>query len=340
MDISGKAIAPDRNGAAPRISVVIPCYNEAENLSRLLPRLRAVLGGMGVESEIVLVDDGSKDHTASLFEAWSENAGIQAIQLSRNFGKEAALTAGLEASRGDVVVMMDSDLQHSPELIPDMLEKWREGYDMVYAVREHRKDEHPVKRAGTRLFYRLVNAGGRFQVPPDAGDFRLMDRDVVDALLSLPERNRFMKGLYAWVGFRSTEIAYVPQARGAGRSSFNFLRLLSLSIDGLTAFTTWPLKVVSLLGLLLSLFAFSYGFYLIVDYLVHGHPLPGWTTIVVGLMFLSGIQMMGLGVLGEYVSRIFEEVKARPVYVVRRRYGAGAKEWDGSGKAEGSESNS
>ena len=178
-----------------------------------------------------------------------------------------------------------------------------------------------MKRVGSRWFYRMVNAGGRFRVPAEAGDFRLMDRAVVNALLALPERNRFMKGLYSWVGFQTTEIAYLPEARAGGRSAFGLLHLLSLSIDGLTAFTSWPLKVASLSGLLLAFAAFGYGSYLTVDYLLNGHSVPGWTTIVVGMILLSGIQLIALGVIGEYVSRIFEEVKQRPLYVIRHQEG-------------------
>ncbi|MHB1092109.1 glycosyltransferase family 2 protein [Thiobacillus sp.] len=305
----------------PGLSIVIPCYNEAENLNRLLPRLQSVLQALVTDWEVILVDDGSRDLTHEVFAFWSTQPGFQAIQLSRNFGKEAALTAGLEAARCETCLMMDADLQHTPELIPAMLEKWQQGYDVVYAVRAHRRDEGLFKRLGAGWFYRLVNAGARFQVPADAGDFRLMDRMVVDALLALPERNRFMKGLYAWVGFRAAEITYVPDARGSGRSTFNPFHLLRLSIDGLTAFTTWPLRIASLLGFMLALLAFTYGGYLVVDYFLRGITVPGWTTIVVGLMLFSGIQLIGLGVLGEYVSRIFEEVKGRPLYVVRHRSG-------------------
>lgn len=305
----------------PGLSIVIPCFNEADNLNRLLPRLQSVLQALVADWEIILVDDGSRDATHEVFAFWSAQPGFHVIQLSRNFGKEAALTAGLEAARCEACLMMDADLQHSPELIPAMLAQWQQGYDVVYAVREHRRDEGLLKRLGARWFYRLVNAGARFQVPADAGDFRLMDRAVVDALLDLPERNRFMKGLYAWVGFRTSEISYVPDARGSGRSTFNPFHLLRLSFDGLTAFTTWPLRIASLLGFTLALLAFAYGGYLVVEYLLRGHDVPGWTTIVVGLMFFSGIQLIGLGVMGEYVSRIFEEVKGRPLYVVRHRAG-------------------
>ncbi len=305
----------------PSLSVVIPCFNEAANLTRLLPHLQTVVASLAPRWEIILVDDGSRDRTAELLDLWSAKPGFRAIQLSRNFGKEAALTAGLDAARYEVAVMMDADLQHSPDLIPAMLAQWRAGYDVVYAVRQHRRDEGLLKRLGSKLFYRLVNAGGRFRVPPEAGDFRLMDRMVINALLCLPERNRFMKGLYSWVGFETTDIAYLPERRGSGRTAFSALRLLSLSIDGLTAFTTWPLRVASLSGLVLALAAFCYGTYLTIDYLLNGHPVPGWTTIVVGLSLLSGIQLLALGVMGEYVSRIFEEVKGRPLYVIRHQSG-------------------
>jgi len=305
----------------PSLSVVIPCYNEAENLGVLLPRLQKVLTGLLTDWEVILVDDGSRDRTLEVLEAWSGVPGFHAIQLSRNFGKEIALTAGLEAARCEAAVLLDADLQHRPELIPDMVALWQQGYDVVYAVREHRRDESLLKRTGAKWFYRLMNIGGHFDIPPDAGDFRLMGRVAIDALLSLPERNRFMKGLYAWVGFDSVELSYVPEARGAGRSSFHPLRLLTLSIDGLTAFTTWPLRAVSLLGLALALLALVYGLYIVIDYFLYGNPVPGYTTIVVGLAMLSGIQLVALGVLGEYVSRIFEEVKGRPLYVIKHRAG-------------------
>lgn len=303
------------------LSVVVPCFNEAANLEILLPRLRAVLTRLVADWEVILVDDGSRDRTADLLTAWSDVPGFQAIQLSRNFGKEVALTSGLDAASGQAAVLLDADLQHPPELVPMMVARWQEGYDVVYAVREHRRDESRLKRLGSKWFYRLMNVGGRFDIPPDAGDFRLLDRSAIDALLSLPERNRFMKGLYAWVGLETAEIAYVPEARGAGCGSFSPLRLLALSIDGLTSFTTWPLRAVSAVGLGLALLALLYGAYLVVDYVLHGHPIPGYTTIVVGLALLSGIQLIALGVLGEYVSRIFEEVKGRPLYVIKHRAG-------------------
>jgi glycosyltransferase involved in cell wall biosynthesis len=314
------------SGASPRthgrdtyVSCVIPGFNEAANLRQLLPRLAEFLGARFDRWEIVLVDDGSTDDTGRVIDEWAaQSANFQALQFSRNFGKEAALSAGLEAARGDVVVQLDADLQHPPELIDEMVARWRAGADVVYAVRADRSDERALKRLGVKAFYSLVQGTDRYEVPPNAGDFRLMDRQVVDALLRLPERNRFMKGLYAWVGFRAEGIPYTPAERGAGKTSFNLLRLVRFSIDGITGFTTWPLRVVSIIGLVLALLAFLYGAVLIVTYLLYGNEVPGWTTVVVCLLLFAGIQMVSIGVLGEYVARIFEEVKARPLYLVRR----------------------
>jgi glycosyltransferase involved in cell wall biosynthesis len=307
----------------PSISCVVPCRNEARNLVHLLPELTELLAGLAAQFEVVLVDDGSTDESPALMQAWAQRPGIRVLQLSRNFGKEAALTAGLEAAQGDVVILMDADLQHPPSLIPAMLARWREGADVVYACRYDRRDERALKRLGTRAFYRLVNLGDRFQLPEGAGDFRLLDRAAVDALLALPERNRFMKGLYAWIGFKAVEIPYEPPPRASGHSHFNLWRLFRFSIDGLTAFTTWPLRAVTVVGLLMALFGFAYGSYLTIDYLLFGHTLPGWTTIVVTLMFFFGVQMISLGIMGEYIARIHEEVKGRPLYIVRRSLGTG-----------------
>jgi glycosyltransferase involved in cell wall biosynthesis len=219
------------------------------------------------------------------------------------------------------VISLDADLQHPPALIRKMLAEWRKGAEVVYAVRTNRHDESLPKRIGSRLFYRLLNSFDRFEVPSGAGDFRLMDRAAVDALLSLPERNRFMKGLSAWIGFVSVALPYAPEARAHGRSHYSWRRLVNLSIDGLTSFTTWPLRIVSVIGAVMALGGLSYGSYLTVLYLFVGHPVSGWTTIVVTLMFFLGMQMLFLGIIGEYIGRIFEEVKQRPLFVVRREFG-------------------
>ncbi len=309
----------------PTLSCVIPCRNEARNLDALLPLLCELLPQLSSAWEIVLVDDGSTDNTAAVMADWANLPGFRAVQLSRNFGKEAALTAGLEAAAGEVVVMMDADLQHPPALIGEMMSHWRKGADVVYAVRANRDDEGAVKRLGARLFYMLLNGFDRFEVPAGGGDFRLMDRAAVDALLALPERNRFMKGLYAWIGFDAVAVPYVPDARAHGQSHFGLVRLLRLSLDGLTSFTTWPLRAVSVLGILMALVGFGYGGYLTLAYFLYGNEVSGWTTIVVSLMCFLGMQMISLGIIGEYIGRIFEEVKGRPLYVVKRELGQGLK---------------
>lgn len=308
------------------ISCVLPCYNEAENLEILLPFLTAKLSGFASQWEIVLVDDGSTDDSSARLAQWALQPGVHVIQLSRNFGKEAALTAGLQAARGEVVVIMDADMQHPPSMLDTFVARWREGADVVYAVREHRESETAFKRVGSKLFYRLINAGDRFDVPADAGDFRLMDRKVVQAMLALPERNRFMKGLYAWVGFDTVAVPYVPEERAYGNSHFSKLKLARLAIDGLTSFTVWPLRAVMLLGFLMALVAFCYGGYLTVSFLMFGHDVSGWTTIVVGLMLFAGVQLVSLGVVGEYVGRVYEEVKNRPLFVVKRELGHGLQD--------------
>jgi glycosyltransferase involved in cell wall biosynthesis len=314
--------AADRDGAVT-LSCVVPCHNEAGNLDLLLPQLCETLPRLAGRWEVILVDDGSTDGTAAVMRDWAQLPGFRMLQLSRNFGKEAALTAGLRAAAGDVVVMMDADLQHPPGLIPEMLARWRAGADVVFAQRRSREDEPLLKRAGTRLFYRLLNRFDRVKIPEGAGDFRLLDRRAVDALLALPERNRFMKGLYAWIGFDTVALPYMPQPRAHGHSQFSALRLLGLSIDGLTAFANWPLRIVGALGTLLALIAFGYGGYLTLAYMIYGHPVSGWTTIVVVLMLFFGMQMIFLGIIGEYVARIFEEVKGRPLYLVKRELGNG-----------------
>lgn len=316
-------VAQTRGRGALALSCVVPCRNEAVNLASLLPLLRQTLTACAARWEVILVDDGSTDSTALLLSGWARLPGFRVIQLSRNFGKEAALTAGLQAACGNVVVMMDADLQYSPALIPTFVDHWRSGADVVYAVREDRRDESAWKRAGARWFYALINAADRFDVPAGAGDFRLMDRQVVDALLALPERNRFMKGLYSWVGFASVAVPYQPDERAHGHSHFSPWRLVRLSLDGLTAFTTWPLRAVSAIGFVLAVLAFVYGAYLTGKYFVYGHDVSGWTTIVVSLMLFAGIQLISLGIVGEYVGRIFEEVKARPLFVIKQQMGHG-----------------
>ncbi len=302
---------------------MVPAYNEAGYLPTLLADLGAALGALSPRWEIIVVNDGSRDATDSVIRPWLQQPGVRYLALSRNFGKEAALTAGLEHATGEVVVMIDADGQHPLSLLPQMLDGWRQGADAVCAVRDNRSDESWAKRLGTRLFYRIVNAGSPVPIPADAGDFRLMDRRVVDALLALPERNRFLKGLYAWVGFRTEFIRYEPAPRAAGTSSFSFTRLLGLALTGVTAFSTMPLRLWSGLGGLIAIGAIGYGGWIVVEHFISGNPVPGWPTVVVSLMFFSGVQLLSIGILGEYVGRIFTEVKRRPVYLLRENAGSG-----------------
>jgi len=317
-----------RNLQRALISCVVPAYNEHDNLGLLLPRLQSVLSGLGAQWEVIVVDDGSRDATSLLMAAWTRQPGFRYVQLSRNFGKEPAITAGLEAAQGDAVIILDADLQHPPDLLPTMLARWEQGVDMVYAVRQNRDDESLGKRWGTHLFYSLLGGSRGVHVPPHAGDFRLMDRTVVAALLQLPERNRFMKGLYAWVGFHSESITYMPDSRQHGESHFNGLRLLRLALAGLTAFTTWPLRAVSLIGFAISFCSFAYGLYIVCEYLLFRNPVNGWPTIVTILLFFSGINLISLGIVGEYIARIFDEVKGRPLYIVRQATGQACRHED------------
>jgi glycosyltransferase involved in cell wall biosynthesis len=315
--------ASARAGATPSISCVVPCYNEAANLPRLLPALAEALSALSPHWEVVLVDDGSRDATAEAVRPFVQAGGVRYLALSRNFGKEAALSAGLEHARGDLVLMLDADGQHPLALLPAMVQGWREGADTVCAVRDTRADESLTKRLGTRLFYGIVNAGSPLPIPRDAGDFRLMDRRVVDALLALPERNRFLKGLYAWVGFRTSFLPYTPAPRAQGRSSFSFARLLALAVTGLTAFSSLPLRLWGGVGAVIATAAIGYGSFIVIDHLINGNPVPGWPTVVVTLMFFCGVQLLSIGILGEYIGRIFTEVKRRPIYLLREESGRG-----------------
>ncbi len=308
----------------PTISCVVPAFNEAANIGPLLSGLTAQLARLSESWEIIVVDDGSRDATAAAVAPWLTRPGVRYVRLSRNFGKEAALTAGIDRATGEVVVLMDADLQHPASLVPQMLAAWRAGADMVCAARTSRADESLAKRLGTTLFYALVNRDPLVKIPVDAGDFRLMDRCVVEALKSLPERNRFMKGLYAWVGFHNVVIPYTPDDRLTGTSRFSLRRLTRLAFTGVTAFTNAPLRLWSALGAAIATLALAYGVWIVADHFIYGVDVPGWATLVAGTMFLSGVQLLSIGILGEYVGRIFDEVKQRPIYVVGAEAGQGA----------------
>jgi glycosyltransferase involved in cell wall biosynthesis len=313
-----------RQTLSPSISCVIPAYNEAPSLPRLITDILTTLTPLSEQIEIIVVDDGSRDNTAAVMhEVCQQHPQVVYLKLSRNFGKEPALTAGLEAAQGDVVVMMDGDGQHPVTLVPKMLAKWRDGSDVVYAIRSTRRDQSGLQITLTGWFYKLVNLGNRVKIPPNAGDFRLMDRQVVEALKRLPERNRFMKGLYAWVGYNSTAIDYEPLPRVEGQSNFGLRGSLSLAFTGILAFSIAPLRALTVTGLMLSILAMGYGLWVVGEYFITGIAVRGYATIVVGMMFFSGIQLLSIGVLAEYVGRIYEEVKQRPNYLVSQRIGTG-----------------
>jgi glycosyltransferase involved in cell wall biosynthesis len=323
------AAAPPAPAVAPRpavftLSAVVPMHDEAANAATFLPALAATLAALAKDWEIVVVDDGSRDATRALVLEAGEQCRVRYVGLSRNFGKEAALSAGLATARGDVVICLDGDFQHPLEAVPAMVARWREGDDMVYGVRDSREGEGIARRLGARLFYALVRMGSPVPIPEGAGDFRLLDRRVVDALVRLPERSRFMKGLYGWVGFRSASIPYRVQPRAGGRSSFSLGRLLALAMTGITSFSFLPLRAIGLLGLLVSLGAIGYGGWVVFETLFIGVSVPGYPTIVVSVTFLSGIQLLSLGVIGEYLGRVYEEVKQRPAFLVAEEIDLGA----------------
>lgn len=306
---------------SPLISCVVPAYNEAGNIEAFILALRGYLMDAGHRFEIIVVNDGSKDQTQIILDRLVTEQKICCLEFSRNFGKEAALTAGIEHARGDAVILMDSDFQHPIPVLGEFLEKWQEGYDMVYGLRRNRDEESVRKRLGTKLFYAIMSRGSSIEIPPDAGDFRLMDRKAVDALKQLPERSRFMKGLYAWVGFKSIPVYFDVEPRFAGVSSFNYKSLTRLAITGLTAFSDLPLRIWAGMGVLVSIFSLIYAAYITVRTLIFGVDVPGWATLTVAILFFSGIQLISVGILGEYIARIFNEVKGRPSYLVARKLG-------------------
>ncbi len=305
-----------------RLSIVVPMHNEAPVLGQFFERIEAATKDLGVALEIICVDDGSRDETLSgLVQKAARDPRVKVIALARNFGKEAALTAGIEAAAGDMVVPIDADLQDPPELIAEFVTRWEEGYDVVYGARADRSSDSAMKRTTARLFYRVFNGVADLEIPVSAGDFRLMDREVVDALKRLPERNRFMKGLFAWVGFRQIGVPYVRPERAAGVSTMGYLRLWRFALDGITSFSTAPLRIWSVIGLIGAAVAVAYAFVLIMRVLFVGREAPGYASLMVVILFSFAIQMIAFGVLGEYVGRLYQEVKGRPIYVVRARIG-------------------
>lgn len=303
------------------ISCVVPVYNEEALVESFFPKLADCLGQMTHRFEIIVVDDGSHDATVVRLQGLLSTCQIKLIVLSRNFGKEIALTAGLEHCSGDVAILMDADFQHPIELLPTFIKYWGEGYDMVYGVRNNRENESAVKRSFAKLFYWLMTKITKIDIPNNAGDFRLLDRKVVNALNAFQERTRFMKGLYAWVGYKKIAVPFDVQERAGGKSSWGLKRLTELAITGITSFSDVPLRVWGFVGFIVSAISVIYAIFFLAYTLIYGADLPGFPSIIVSVMFLGGIQLLSIGILGEYIARIFAEVKQRPKYLVGEKYG-------------------
>lgn len=302
----------------PKLSIIIPVLNEAKSIKLLLPRLQSILNTITPTWEVVIVDDGGNDDLALVCQEFINTTAtnLRLIVLSRNFGKEAAMSAGFSAARGDAVICIDGDGQHPPELIPEMVRLWQQGNDMVVGVISNRKHESRVIGSIKKSFYKFLRGSDRFEITENAGDFRLMNRKVIQSLLALPERVRYMKGLYAWVGFKTAVLPFEVAERFAGDSKFNFGQLFELAVIGITSFSMKPLRLVSRTGMIISLLSIIYGLYIIVNYFVSGVEVAGWATLAAGLTLLSGIQLICLGLIGEYLGRLFDEVKQRPLYIV------------------------
>jgi glycosyltransferase involved in cell wall biosynthesis len=297
------------------LSVVVPSYNEAGHLKDFLACLRNTLSDITSSFEIIVVNDGSKDNTRQVALEALPQGSIRYIEFSRNFGKEAALMAGLDYAHGDAALLIDADFQHPLEKIQEMQILWQQGYEMIYGVIDNRQKESVLKKIGTNLFYKMLKFS-EVPIPKNAGDFRWLDRKVIDALKSLPERNRFMKGLYAWVGFKAIALPFVPNDREGGVSSFSARNLSKLALSGITSFSVFPLHIWTFVGAIISLLAIAYGIYVGMMTIFYGNAVSGWPTLTVALMFFSGVQLFSVGILGEYIGRIFGEVKQRPLYIV------------------------
>lgn len=302
----------------PVLSVVVPLFDEEAVIERFHARLSAAMDAIGERWEVIYVDDGSRDRSAAILRGLhARSPAVAVVALSRNFGKEVAMTAGLDHARGDAVIVIDIDLQDPPEVIAELVAGWREGYDVVYAKRRVREGETWLKRATASAFYAVMRRlGGKVEIPADTGDFRLMSRRAVDALLQLRERHRFMKGLFAWVGFPARAVLYDRAPRAAGSTKWNYWKLWNFSLEGITSFTVAPLKVATYLGLATAVFAVLYAAQVVVKTLILGNPVAGYPSLMTVVLFLGGVQLMTLGIIGEYLGRVFNETKGRPLYVV------------------------
>lgn len=302
-----------------KISVLIPCYNEEESIPLIYNKLREIaVVTPNYEWQFLFINDGSVDSTLKIIKRLrKEDPKVSYIDLSRNFGKEAAMLAGFDYAKGDAVVILDADMQHPPSLIPEMIEAWEKGFDDVYAKRRVRGEESWIRKKFSLLFYKVLQRSSEIDVLPNVGDFRLLDRKCVDELCKLRETGRYTKGLYSWIGFKKKEVWFDQGDRIAGKSSWKFSNLFNLAIDGITSFTTAPLRFSTIFGLFISLCAFAYMIFIIIKTIAYGEDVKGYPTLITVILFLGGIQLISLGIIGEYIGRIFNETKNRPIYVVR-----------------------
>lgn len=306
----------------PELSIVIPMHNEQESLESLFARLKPCLESVTTNYEIVCVNDGSRDNTFELLRAYhAKDPRIKLVNLSRNFGKETALTAGIDYAVGQAVIPIDADLQDPPELIPELVKEWRKGFKVVLATRRSRPGDSWFKRKSAEWFYRAMNKVSTVKLPPNTGDFRLMDRVVVDAVRQLPERTRFMKGIFAWVGFSTTTVYFDRESRVAGQTTWNYWKLWKFALDGIFSFTTVPLRVWTYIGALISMFAFLWAIYIIILTVFLGNNVAGYPSLIVAVLFMGGMQLLSIGIIGEYVGRIYRETKHRPLYLVQETVG-------------------
>ncbi len=306
----------------PDLSIIIPMFNEAEGLTQLFARLQPVLSQVTENYEIVCVDDGSRDITYEMLaRRHAADSRIKAIRFSRNFGKEVALSAGLDAAQGKAVIPLDADLQDPPEIIPEMWQKWKEGYQVVLATRRSRPGDSWLKRKSAEWFYAVMNRVSTVKVPPNTGDFRLMDRTVVEAVKLFPERTRFMKGLFAWVGYKTAVVYFDRDARAAGTTNFSYLKLWRFALDGIFSFTTVPLRIWIYVGAAISSLSFLYVSYIVIKTLILGRDAPGYASLMVAVLFMGGMQLLSVGIIGEYIGRIYRETKQRPLYLIQEKIG-------------------
>ncbi len=306
---------------APDLSLLIPIFNEADVVPLLLKELYQVLNRVSLTWEIVFIDDGSTDQTLNLLQSYSNtDERIVIVELSRNFGKEAALTAGFDICRGRAAIPMDADLQDPPDLIPDLVDKWQRGYDVVNAVRRSRRDDSLVKRFSAYIFYRMIGRLSPVNLPVDTGDFRLLSRADIEALKRMPERRRYMKGMFAWVGFKSIEVSYDRKARVAGKTNWNYFKLLNFAVEGITSFSSAPLRLAMYLGLVVALLSIIYAGIVVFKTIVWGESVAGYPSLMVALLFIGAMQLICIGIIGEYIGRVYDESKRRPIYLIKDIY--------------------